>query len=322
MNNNLKPNGKSNGSQTSSFGVGTRINHDSSKFYNSKIYAGSNNTYFAKEIENPISQENINKVFCKSSEQMTELPDNSVHLMVTSPPYNVGKEYDKNLSMDEYRELLTKIFKETHRVLVPGGRACVNIANLGRKPYLPIHSYVIEDMQKLGFLMRGEVIWNKASSASQSFAWGSWLSATNPTLRDIHEYILIFCKDGFARQKPEVRKPTITKEEFMEYTKSIWTFSAERASRVGHPAPFPIELPYRLIQLYTFEDEVVLDPFVGSGTTCLAALKTKRRYIGYDNDKKYCELAEKRIEEYLQSQNTLFNQQTNNSQKIALIANA
>jgi len=320
MNNILKPNGKSNGSQTSSFGVGTRINHDSSKFYNSKIYAGSNNTYFAKDIENPIPQENINKVFCKSSEQMTELPDNSVHLMVTSPPYNVGKDYDKNLSMNEYRELLTKVFKETYRVLVPGGRACVNIANLGRKPYLPIHSYVIEDMQKIGYLMRGEVIWNKASSASQSFAWGSWLSATNPTLRDIHEYILIFSKDGFARKKPEVRKPTITKEEFMEYTKSIWTFSAERASRIGHPAPFPIELPYRLIQLYTFEDEVILDPFVGSGTTCIAALKTKRRYVAYDNDQKYCELAERRIEEYLQSQNTLFNQQTNTNQKITPIA--
>lgn len=311
MNNISKPNGKRSGSQTSSFGVGTRINHDSSKFYNSKIYAGSNNTYFAEEIENPIQQENINKVFCKSSEHMSELPDNSVHLMVTSPPYNVGKVYDKNLSMEEYRDLLTKIFKETYRVLVPGGRACVNVANLGRKPYLPIHSYVIEDMQKLGFLMRGEVIWNKASSASQSFAWGSWLSATNPTLRDVHEYILIFSKDGFTRKKPAVRKPTINKEEFMEYTKSIWTFSAERASRIGHPAPFPIELPYRLIQLYTFEDEVILDPFAGSGTTCLAALKTKRRYVAYDNDKKYCELAEKRIAEYLQGQNTLFNQQAN-----------
>lgn len=318
MNNILKPNGKKNGSQTSSFGVGTRINHDSSKFYNSKIYAGSNNSYFAKEIENSIPQENINKVFCKSSEHMTKLPDNSIHLMVTSPPYNVGKDYDKNLSMNEYRELLTKVFKETYRVLVPGGRACVNIANLGRKPYLPIHSYVIEDMQKLGFLMRGEVIWNKASSASQSFAWGSWLSATNPTLRDIHEYILIFSKDGFARKKPEVRKPTINKEEFMEYTKSIWTFSAERASRIGHPAPFPIELPYRLIQLYTFEDEVILDPFVGSGTTCIAALKTKRRYVAYDNDQKYCKLAERRIEEYLQSQNTLFNQQHKNSNQSAV----
>jgi len=318
MNNIVNPNGKRNGSQTSSFGVGTRINHDSSKFYNSKIYAGSNNTYFVKDIENPIPQENINKVFCKSSEKMSEIPDNSVHLMVTSPPYNVGKVYDKNLSMEEYRDLLTEVFKETYRVLVPGGRVCVNVANLGRKPYLPIHSYIIEDMQKIGFLMRGEVIWNKASSASQSFAWGSWLTATNPTLRDVHEYILIFSKDGFARRKPLLRKPTITKEEFMEYTKSIWTFSAERASKIGHPAPFPVELPYRLIQLYTFQDEVVLDPFVGSGTTCIAALKTKRNYIGYDNDKKYCELAEKRIDEYLQSQQTLFNRQKDNNQAVVI----
>jgi len=318
MNNIVNPNGKRNGSQTSSFGVGTRINHDSSKFYNSKIYAGSNNTYFVKDIENPIPQENINKVFCKSSEKMSEIPDNSVHLMVTSPPYNVGKVYDKNLSMEEYRDLLTEVFKETYRVLVPGGLVCVNVANLGRKPYLPIHSYIIEDMQKIGFLMRGEVIWNKASSASQSFAWGSWLTATNPTLRDVHEYILIFSKDGFARRKPLLRKPTITKEEFMEYTKSIWTFSAERASKIGHPAPFPVELPYRLIQLYTFQDEVVLDPFVGSGTTCIAALKTKRNYIGYDNDKKYCELAEKRIDEYLQSQQTLFNRQKDNNQAVVI----
>ena len=318
MNNIVNPNRKRNGSQTSSFGVGTRINHDSSKFYNSKIYAGSNNTYFVKDIENPIPQENINKVFCKSSEKMSEIPDNSVHLMVTSPPYNVGKVYDKNLSMEEYRDLLTEVFKETYRVLVPGGRVCVNVANLGRKPYLPIHSYIIEDMQKIGFLMRGEVIWNKASSASQSFAWGSWLTATNPTLRDVHEYILIFSKDGFARRKPLLRKPTITKEEFMEYTKSIWTFSAERASKIGHPAPFPVELPYRLIQLYTFQDEVVLDPFVGSGTTCIAALKTKRNYIGYDNDKKYCELAEKRIDEYLQSQQTLFNRQKDNNQAVVI----
>lgn len=318
MNNIFKPNGKRNGTQTYSFGVGKRINHDSSRFYNSKLYAGSHNVYCAKEIENTIPPEKINKVFYKSSEQMSELPDNSVHLMVTSPPYNVGKDYDKNLSLKEYRDLLTTIFRETHRVLVPGGRACINVANLGRKPYLPLHSYIIEDIHKIGYLMRGEVIWNKASSASQSFAWGSWLSATNPTLRDVHEYILIFSKDGFARKKPTQRKVTITKEEFMEYTKSIWTFSAERASKIGHPAPFPIELPYRLIQLYTFEDEVVLDPFVGSGTTCLAALKTRRRYVAYDNDKKYCELAEKRITEYLQSQNNLFNQQDKIGHKTAV----
>jgi len=237
---------------------------------------------------------------------MSEIPDNSVHLMVTSPPYNVGKEYDENLSLNEYREFLKRVFEETYRVLVPGGRACINIANLGRKPYIPLHSYIIEDMLNIGYLMRGEIIWDKGNSASPSTAWGTYLKANNPVLRDVHEYILVFCKDTFTRFNPQKRKSTISKEEFLEYTKSVWKFSAERASKVGHPAPFPIELPYRLIQLYTFEGDVVLDPFVGSGTACIAALKTKRNYVAYDVDKNYCDLAEQRIKQFLQEQIILF----------------
>ena len=299
-------NKRKNGTQTSAFGTPGRINHDSSKFYNSKLYEGLNNGKDIEYVENQIDPKNINKVFCKSSEAMSELPDNSVHLMVTSPPYNVGKEYDENLSLKEYRELLKRVFKETYRVLVPGGRACINVANLGRKPYIPLHSYIIEDMQSIGFLMRGEILWDKGSSASPSTAWGTYLKANNPVLRDIHEYILVFCKDSFTRLNPQKRKSTISKEEFLEFTKSVWKFAAERASKVGHPAPFPVELPYRLIQLYTFEDEIVLDPFVGSGTTCIAALKTKRKYVAYDIDKKYCDLAEKRIKEFLQDQVDLF----------------
>lgn len=244
----------------------------------------------------------LNRIFCKSSEHMEEIPDNSVHLMVTSPPYNVGKEYDKDLSLNEYRELLRKVFCEVHRVLVPGGRACINVANLGRKPYIPIHSYMIEDALEVGFLMRGEIIWDKASSASPSTAWGSWRSAANPTLRDSHEYILVFCKESFSRRPLDRRASTISREEFLELTKSVWTFPAESARKVGHPAPFPVELPYRLIQLYTFEKEVVLDPFVGSGATCMAALKSNRSYIGYDIADVYVSLAEKRIREFLYHQ--------------------
>lgn len=288
------------GTQTSSFGTPGRINHDSSKFYNSKLYEGLNNGKDVKYVENQIAPKNINKIFCSSSEAMLELPDNSIHLMVTSPPYNVGKEYDGNLSLKEYRGLLKRVFKETYRVLVPGGRACINVANLGRKPYLPLHSYIIEDMNDIGFLMRGEVLWDKGSSASPSTAWGSYLKANNPVLRDIHEYILIFCKDTFTRLNPDKRKSTILKEEFLEFTKSIWKFAAERASKVGHPAPFPIDLPYRLIQLYTFEGDVILDPFVGSGTTCIAALKTNRKYIAYDIDEEYCDFAEQRVKQFLQ----------------------
>lgn len=309
MNNQSFYNKRREGTKTSAFGTPGRINHDSSKFYNSKLYEGLNNGKDVEYVENQIDPQNINKIFCKSSEAMSELPDNSVHLMVTSPPYNVGKEYDENLSLKEYRELLKRVFKETHRVLVPGGRACINVANLGRKPYLPLHSYIIEDMHDIGFLMRGEILWDKGSSASPSTAWGTYLKANNPVLRDIHEYILVFCKDTFTRLNPHKRKSTISKEEFLEFTKSVWKFAAERASKVGHPAPFPIELPYRLIQLYTFEDEVVLDPFVGSGTTCIAALKTNRKYVAYDIDKKYSDLAEQRIKQFLQEQTTLFSKE-------------
>ncbi len=227
---------------------------------------------------------------------MKELPDNSVHLMVTSPPYNVGKLYDKELTLEEYRGFLTRIWKEVYRVLVPGGRACINVANLGRKPYIPLHTFIIEDMQKLGFLMRGEVIWEKGASASSSIAWGSYLSAKNPVLRDGHEYILIFSKESFTRGIKEEMKSTITKEEFIEYTKSIWSFNAESATRIGHPAPYPVELPSRCIKLYTFENEVVLDPFMGSGTTAVAALMLSRKFVGYDVEEKYIKLAEKRIE--------------------------
>jgi len=292
-------NKRKNGTQTSSFGTPGRINHDSSKFYNSRLYKGLNSGKEVQYVENLIDSKNINKIFCKSSEAMSELPDNSVHLMVTSPPYNVGKVYDKDLSLKEYRRLLKKVFKETHRVLVPGGRACINIANLGRKPYIPLHSFIIEDMHDIGFLMRGELLWDKGSSASPSTAWGTWLAANNPVLRDVHEYILVFCKDTYTRFNPHKRKSTISKDEFLEFTKSVWSFRAERARRVGHPAPFPVDLPYRLIQLYTFEDEVVLDPLVGSGTACIAALKTNRKYVGYDIDKNYCKLAEQRIGQFL-----------------------
>lgn len=287
------------GTETSSFGISGRFSHDSSKFYNSKLYSGLNNGEAKPYVEELINPDNLNKIFCKSSEHMDELPDNSVHLMVTSPPYNVGKEYDSDLSLAEYLGLLKNVFKETHRVLVPGGRVCINVANLGRKPYIPLHSHIIKIMDELSYLMRGEIIWNKAGNASPSTAWGSFGSASNPTLRDIHEYILVFSKDNFRRENPTGKKPTISKEDFMEFTKSVWTFPPESARKVGHPAPFPVELPRRTIELYTFEGDVVLDPFVGSGTACIAAIKTGRNYVAYDNDKSYVDLAEKRIKNYL-----------------------
>ena len=295
----MKGNRKIRGTKTSSFGSPGRINHDSTAFYKSKLYNGLPKEQKFKYVENEIPSEYFDKIFLKSSENMSELPDNSVHLMVTSPPYNVGKEYDEDFTLKEYLQFLKSVWKEVKRVLVPGGRACINIANLGRKPYIPLHAFIVKDMIDLDFLMRGEILWNKATSASPSTAWGSWLSASNPTLRDIHEYILVFSKSTFSRKNTKKRKNTISKEEFLAFTKSIWTFPAEPARKVGHPAPFPVELPYRLIQLYTFEGEVVLDPFIGSGQAALAAIKTSRHYVGYDIEEKYVKLAEKRIREFI-----------------------
>ncbi len=284
--------------KTSSFGTKGRISHDSSGFYASRLYEGRAPEEGIEYMENAIPPEHLDRLHLKSSEEMSELPDASVHLMVTSPPYNVRKDYDQDLTLGEYRDLLRTIFAETYRVLVTGGRACVNVANLGRKPYLPLHAYVIEDMSAIGFHMRGEVIWDKAGSAAPSTAWGSWLSAANPVLRDVHEYILIFCKETFAR-KPDGRESTIEKEQFLEWTKSVWQFPAVSARQVGHPAPFPEELPRRLIELYTYKDDVVLDPFAGSGTTCVAAIKAGRHYVGYEVDPEYLELAQARVKEVI-----------------------
>jgi DNA modification methylase len=283
--------------KTSSFGTPGRIGHDSSSFYAGKLYADQPRGQDVPYIENQVPADSLDRIFCHSAETMTELPDCSVHLMVTSPPYNVGKDYDEDLSLEEYLAFLERVWKETYRVLVPGGRACVNIANLGRKPYLPLHSLLITNLLSLGFLMRGEIIWNKAASASPSTAWGSWRSAGNPTLRDVHEYILVFCKETFKRQNPHKRESTISRDEFLEYNKSVWNFAAEPARKIGHPAPFPVELPRRLIQLYTFENEIILDPFMGSGQTAIAARKSNRHFIGYEIDENYIALAEKRIED-------------------------
>ena len=234
------------------------------------------------------------------AQDMSKVPDNSVHLMVTSPPYNVTKEYDDDLTLTEYLDLLRNVFSEVYRVLVPGGRAVVNIANVGRKPYIPLASHVNILMADLGFLMRGEVIWDKSASAGASTAWGSFQSASNPCLRDIHEYLLIFSKGQFklertSEDKDDGRVDSIEKQEFISWTKSIWSFPTASAKKIGHPAPFPVELPRRCIEFFTFLGDVVLDPFMGSGSTAIAASQSGRSYICYDIDQTYIELAEQRL---------------------------
>ena len=279
-------------SKTTSFGTPKREGHDASAFYGRRMYAAVKKRSKAK-VQQEQTPAQLDVIHHHDSRKMKHLPDNSVHLMVTSPPYNVGKDYDNDLDLEEYKSLLEGVMAETYRVLVEGGRACINIANVGRSPYIPLHAYIVEIAQRCEFFMRGEVIWDKGASAGTSCAWGSWRSASNPTLRDVHEYILIFCKDTFKRHP--IRQNTIGRDSFIACTKSIWRFNAESAKRVGHPAPFPVELPSRLIHLYSYEGDIVLDPFMGAGTTGVAAKEAQRHFVGYEIDADYVQLANVRL---------------------------
>jgi DNA modification methylase len=278
------------GTKTASFGASRREGHDSSAFYQRTLTRAD---FSADRDLADITARNLDRVFEHSAEDMTELPDNSVALMVTSPPYHVGKEYDTDASFAEYLELLERVLSETHRVLEPGGRAAINLANLGRRPYLPLSHHVSRLAHEIGFHMRGEIIWVKGRGANGSCAFGSFASARNPVLRDIHEYVLVFSKGRMDRVR--IGEDSILRDEFLRSTLSVWEIPPASARAIGHPAPFPVELPRRLIELYTFRDDVVLDPFMGSGSTAVAAIETNRRFVGYETIGKYARLTRKRV---------------------------
>jgi site-specific DNA-methyltransferase (adenine-specific) len=252
---------------------------------------------------------------------MDQVDDGSVALVVTSPPYFAGKQYEEELEREgvpgsylEYLELLRDVFEECTRKLEPGGRIAVNVANLGRKPYRSLSADVIRILQDdLGLLLRGELIWQKGEGASGSCAWGSFRSAANPVLRDITERVVIASKGRFDRARPvkqrnaegRPHRSTLMSDDFMAYTLDLWSIPPESARRVGHPAPFPVQLPEQLISLYTFEDDLVLDPFMGSGSALVAAANLGRRYVGFDLDAQYVAIARQRVEEAVNASRAL-----------------
>lgn len=291
-------------SKTSAFGTSAREAHDASEFYARSLYDEASAPGVIAELlhDTPSDTHSVpaaaaeqwaNRVYCHTSTDMQHVPDGSVGLAFTSPPYNVGKEYDDDMDLRAYFTLLRDVAREVYRTLLPGGRYVINIANLGRKPYIPLHAYFYQLHMGLGFLPMGEIIWQKGRGASGSCAWGSWMSAKAPRLRDLHEYLLVFAKDDYSR--PDRGESTIERDEFMSATLSVWEIPAESARRVGHPAPFPVALAQRVIELYSYAGDVVLDPFNGSGTTCIAAQNTARHYVGYEISEEYCHLAEERL---------------------------
>ncbi len=280
--------------KTSSFGTTKREGHDSSVFYNRNLYNGFHKPS-KSDLSVPVPEPNgwENKIYQASSTSMSAIPDNSIALAFTSPPYNVGKDYDDDMEFEDYLDLIREVGQEVYRVLRPGGRYVINIANLGRKPYIPLHAFFYPIHAGLGYLPMGEIIWQKGKGANNPTAWGSWMNAKAPRLRDIHEYLLVFAKMDFSR--PDKGETTIERDDFMAATLSIWEIPPESAKRVKHPAPFPVALAKRVIELYSYKEDVILDPFVGSGSTCIAATQTERHYVGYDISEEFCKIARARI---------------------------
>jgi len=290
---------------TSAFGVSKRESHDASAFYRRFTPPDLSDDSEVADYRA------VDKLIVGDARHMDEVPDASVALVVTSPPYFAGKEYEEALgeggvpgSYLEYLDLLREVFAECVRKLEPGGRIAVNVANLGRRPYRSLSADVIGILQDdLRLLLRGEIIWVKQRGSSGSCAWGSFQRPGNPVLRDLTERIIVASKGRFDRAvSARVRarrglpsEASMTRDDFMENTLDLWEIPPESATRVGHPAPFPVELPARLIQLYTYRDDLVLDPYVGSGTTAVAALRTGRHFAGYDLEGAYIDLAEQRL---------------------------
>jgi len=291
---------------TSNFGVGARESHDASGFYDrfrSPEVSNDNTVLEPTPIARPF--------VCGDARSMDTVDDGSAALVVTSPPYFAGKQYEEELERDgipssylEYLQMLTDVFAECARKLEPGGRIAVNVANLGRKPYRSLSADVIRILEHdLGLLLRGELVWQKGEGASSSCAWGSFRSAQNPVLRDVTERVIIASKGRFDRAlSPAERarrglphESTVSADDFMALTLDVWAIQPESARRIGHPAPFPVELPEQLIRLYTYRNDLVLDPFMGSGSTLVAAARLGRRYVGYDLDPAYVALAEERV---------------------------
>ena len=240
-----------------------------------------------------------NKILCGDCiEVMGFIPDNSIDLIVGSPPYNVNLKYDNSsddLSEIEYIGFIKKILSESERILVSGGRIALIVGNAAnktkRRDFQHFGCKLLSLYSNNNISPLGLICWNK-SITGNSTAWGSWMSPSAPSLRSVWESIVIGQKSGKFKIKNKI---DITREEFLKWTCDLWNISPSRKPKVLHPASFPLEIPYRLIKLYTSQNDIILDPFIGSGTTAIACKDLNRNYIGIDISSKYVEMSKQRL---------------------------
>jgi site-specific DNA-methyltransferase (adenine-specific) len=251
-------------------------------------------------------RDELASIYNADSTDLSFLPANSVQLVVTSPPYNLGKDYGTARDDATYRSYLAWVgawSEQLFRVLEPGGRLCLNIpidVNLSfdedgrrgtsKQPVLADFTELL--VHHVGFTYNTTILWLERNISKRT-AWGSWLSASDPWVNTAAEAILVLSR-GPRKRNGRGKTSDVDRDEFMEWTLGIWDFQGQSRARVGHPAPFPEELPRRLISLFSFREDVVLDPFLGSGTTCAVAKRLGRRSVGVDIDRDYCERAAER----------------------------
>ncbi len=224
------------------------------------------------------------------------IPNKSVDLIVTSPPYNVGIPYnshDDTISYEEYLKWTEKWLGKAFKLMKDDGRMCLNIPlDKNKGGQQSVYADITTIAKKVGWKYHSTIIWNEGN-ISRRTAWGSWMSASAPYVIAPVETIVVLYKERWKKMRKG--KSDITKEEFIEWTNGLWTFSGESKKKIGHPAPFPLELPKRCIKLFSYVGDLILDPFLGSGSTVIAAHKLKRRTIGVEIDEKYFRLSIERI---------------------------
>lgn len=243
------------------------------------------------------SQDNIFIIYQDDILNISAIPESSVDLIVTSPPYNIDIHYNSHkddLSYQEYLGFTEKWLAKCYDLARDDGRFCLNIPlDKNKGGQQSVCADITNITKKVGWRYHSTIIWNEGN-ISRRTAWGSWMSASAPYVIAPVEVILVLYKNTWKKEKGE-KKNDITRQEFMDWTNGVWTFSGESKKRIGHPAPFPVELPRRCIKLFSFVDDTVLDPFLGSGSTLLAAYLNNRKGIGIDIDKKYCDLTIDRL---------------------------